>query len=101
MHNRHEQYGFHFLILDLKPSKQERSFIKRSFIVLLELKKIVSGPYLNVLGTLLENSLRVLKLYCMTTLLAKAYKYVYKNSVAKVWIFLQCPKKGASFYRSS
>ena len=65
LHNGHEQSGFHFLILNSKASKQEHSFIfpgtkAQTFG---PKKEIVSVPCFTVLGTLLENSLSVLRLY--------------------------------------
>ena len=56
MHNQHGQSGFHFLILDLKASKWEHSFMvfetkaKNSVAK----KEIDSVPYITVLGILLE-----------------------------------------------
>ena len=73
MQNRHRQSGFHFLILDLKFSKQEHAFIfsgtrAHTFG---DKKEIVSVPYLTVLGTLLEKSFRVLRLYVKVLLILK------------------------------
>ena len=58
-YNRRGQSGFHFLILDLKSSKQEQLFIFPGTKVQTSgtKKKIDSVPYFTVLGTLLKNSL--------------------------------------------
>ena len=73
LHNRHGQSGFHFLILDLKASKQEHSF---SFYgtkahTFRTKKEIVSVRYFTVLGTLLEKSFCVLRLYGRVLLIFK------------------------------
>ena len=73
MHDRHGQSGFHFLILGLKASKQEHSFIFRGTEAqnFGAKKEIVSVLYFTVLGTLLENSLFVLRLYGKLLLILK------------------------------
>ena len=73
MLKRHGQSGFRFIILDLKASKQEHSFIipgtkAQTFGAK---KEIVSVPYFTVLGTLLENSLCDQRLYGKVLLILK------------------------------
>ena len=82
MHNRHGQSGFHFLILDLTASKQEYSFIfsgtkAQTFGAK---KEIVSVPYFTVLGTLLEKSSCVLRLYGKVLLILKTYPIIAGKS---------------------
>ena len=66
-------YGFHFLILDLKAFKQEHSFILsgNKADTFGAKKEIVSVPYFTVLGTLLEKSFCVLRLYGKVLLILK------------------------------
>ena len=82
MHNRHGQCGFHFLILDLKASKQENYFFfsgtkAQTFGAK---KEIVSVPCFTVLGTLLEKSLCVLRLYGKVLLILKTYPIIAGES---------------------
>ena len=108
MHNQHGQSSSHFLILDLKAFKQEHYFIfpwtkAQTFGAK---KKNVPVPYFIVLGTLLENSLCVLRLYGKVLLIikispiiaGKSHNYI---SIAKVWVYLWCTEKDASLFRSS
>ena len=74
LHNRHGQSGFHFLILDLKASKQEEQFFSFSGTKAHSFgtrKEITSVPYFTVFGTLLEKSFCVLRLYCKVLLILK------------------------------
>ena len=78
--------GFHFLILDLKASKQEHSFIfpgiKAETFGTKEER--VSVTYFTVLGTLLENSLR---LYSKVMLILKVHEYGYTFLLPKFVYF--------------
>ena len=103
MHNRHGQSGFHFLILDLKASKQEYSFIfpgtKAQTFGAKE--EIVSVPYFTVLRSLLENPLCVLRLNGKDLLVlktspiiaGKAHEYVYIFLLAKSGYFCGALRK--------
>ena len=73
MHNRHGQSGFHYLILDLKASRQKHFFIfsETKAHTFGAKKEIVSVPYFTVLGTLLEKSFGVLRLYNKVLLILK------------------------------
>ena len=108
LHCRHEQSGFHFLILDLKDSKHEHSsiFSGTKAHTFGAKKEIVSDPYFTVLRTLLEKSFYVLGLYGKVLLILKTSPiiagespliclYIY-ISIAKVWIFLWCTEKKTS-----
>ena len=82
MHNRHGQSGFHFLILDLKASTKEHSFVfpgtkAQTFGAI---REIASVPYLTVLGTLLENSLHNLRLYGKVLLILKTFLIITGES---------------------
>ena len=108
MHNRHGQSGFHFRILDLKASKQEYSFIFSAHIFAAK-KEIVSVPYFTVLGTLLEKSFCVLRLYGKVLLILKISPIFASENpllclysfITKLWIFLWCTEKEATLFRSS
>ena len=70
---RHGELGFYFLMLFLKHGKERESFIfcgieVQSFGFK---KDIVPVPYLTVLGFLAYNSLRILKLYGIVSLILK------------------------------
>ena len=74
---------FPFLILDLKASKQEHSFIfpgikAQTFGAK---KEIVSVPYFTVLGTLLKNSLFVLRLCGKVLLILKTSPIIVDESL--------------------
>ena len=96
LHCRHEQSGFHFLILDLKDSKHEHSFIfsgtkAHTFGAK---KEIVSDPYFTVLRTLLEKSFYVLGLYGKVLLILKTSPIIAGESpLICIYIFL-LPKFG-------
>ena len=72
-HNRLAEPGFHFLILDLKISKQKYSFIfsrtkAQSFQ---DKKENVSVSYFTVLGILLKSPLFFLSLHSQVLLILK------------------------------
>ena len=87
--NWHGQSGWYFLILDLKASKQEYSFIFPGTKKEIGAKKeIVSVPYFTVLGTLLENPLCVLRLYDKDLLILKTSPIIAGKGHEYVYIFL-------------
>ena len=86
---------FHFVILDLKVSKEEHPFTfpwtkAQTFGAK---KAIAPAPYFTVLGNLLENSLCVLKLYGNVLLILKTSPIVPAKAHEYVYIFL-LPKFG-------
>ena len=96
-YNRHGQSGSHFLILHLKISKQEHSFISSGIKAHTfgAKKDILPVPYFTVFGTLQENSLCVLRFYGKVPL---TFLYIF---IAKAWIFLWGTDKEESLSRSS
>ena len=106
MHNWHGQFDFHFLILDLKASKQEHSFIipRTKAQTFGAKKENISVPYFTVVRSRLENSLCVLRLYVNVLLILKTYPMIAGKSpsiclyisIAKVCIFLRSTEKEVS-----
>ena len=110
MHNRHEQFGFYFLIFNLKTSKQEHYLIipgakAETFGAK---KEIASVPYFNVLETLLKSLFCVLRLCGNFMLILETSPIIADKNplicfyifIALAWLFLCCTEKKTSLARS-
>ena len=100
MHKRHGQSSVHILILDLKASKPEHSFIfpKTKAQTFGAKKEIDSLPYFTVLGSLLESSSCVLRLYGKVLLILKTSTIIAGKNLEYAYR-LYCQSLGNSVVR--